>query len=121
MVKTNDKIQRFGVVITPLSRKNNSKLQQLKRFWHEELTYKEHTKNYNTNIPYMCLEFFCIFRFLFKIVLVLSLQGTSGDSGISGQSGANGDPVRCVNSHITNISMREVCLLSKRCTVSNSK
>ena len=40
-VKTNDKIRRFGVVMTPLSRKiwiRSCKLQHLKRFWREELT-----------------------------------------------------------------------------------
>ena len=40
-VKTNDKIRRFGVFMTPLSRKilkRSCKLQHLKRFWREELT-----------------------------------------------------------------------------------
>ena len=40
-VKTNDKIRRFGVFMTPLSRKilkRSCKLQYLKRFWREELT-----------------------------------------------------------------------------------
>ena len=41
-VKTNDKIRRFGVFMTLLSRKilkkRSCKLQHLKRFWREELT-----------------------------------------------------------------------------------
>ena len=41
-VKTNDKIRRFGVFMTPLSRKilkkRSCKLQHLKRFWRQELT-----------------------------------------------------------------------------------
>ena len=40
-VKTNDKIRRFGMFMTPLSRKilkRSCKLQHLKRFWREELT-----------------------------------------------------------------------------------
>ena len=40
-VKTNDKIRRFGVFMTPLSRKilkRSCKLQHLKRLWREELT-----------------------------------------------------------------------------------
>ena len=40
-VKTNDKIRRFGVVMTPLSRKikmRSCKLQHLRRFWREKLT-----------------------------------------------------------------------------------
>ena len=40
-VKTKDKIRRFGVFMTPLSRKilkRSCKLQHLKRFWREELT-----------------------------------------------------------------------------------
>ena len=45
-VKTNDKIRRFGVVMTPLSRKiwiRSCKLQHLKLFWREELTLKHQT------------------------------------------------------------------------------
>ena len=40
-VKTNNKIQRFRVFMTPLSRKmfkRSCKLQHLKRLWREELT-----------------------------------------------------------------------------------
>ena len=40
-VRTNDKIRRFGVFMTPLSRKilkRSCKLQHLKWLWREELT-----------------------------------------------------------------------------------